>query len=105
MGKWFLSGGGDAHQTEQLDRHFARSICPHKPLLYIPIAMDADRYDDGFDWISRLFHPLGIKNIVMWTDVKGKTVHDLDVFSAVYIGGGNTFRLLKQFMNRILPRF
>ena len=98
MGKWFLSGGGDAHQTEQLDRHFARSICPHKPLLYIPIAMDADRYDDGFDWISRLFHPLGIKNIVMWTDVKGKTVHDLDVFSAVYIGGGNTFRLLKQFI-------
>ncbi|WP_227005492.1 hypothetical protein [Bacillus paralicheniformis] len=35
MGKWFLSGGGDAHQTERLDRHFAGSLCPHKPLLYI----------------------------------------------------------------------
>lgn len=98
MEKWFLSGGGDAHQTERLDRHFAGSLCPHKPLLYIPIAMNADRYDEGFDWISRLFHPLGVKNIVMWTDVKGKTVHDLDAFSAVYIGGGNTFRLLKQFI-------
>ncbi|TWM23968.1 Peptidase E [Bacillus paralicheniformis] len=98
MGKWFLSGGGGAHQTERLDRHFAGSLYPHKPLLYIPIAMDADRYDDGFDWISRLFHPLGIKNIVMWTDVKDKTEYDLDAFSAVYIGGGNTFRLLKQFI-------
>ncbi|QHZ49150.1 type 1 glutamine amidotransferase-like domain-containing protein [Bacillus sp. NSP9.1] len=95
MGKLFLSGGGDKEQTQALDRRFAEEAGPRKPLLYIPIAMDASMFDDGFQWIQRVFKPLGIKDITMWTNLKNKTIQDLDHFSAVYIGGGNTFQLLK----------
>lgn len=99
MGELFLSGGGDAKQTCLIDAHFVGSIRKDKPLLYIPIAMNALRFDDCFTWIQSVFNSLGIQDIIMWTDVKNKSMKDLQQFSAVYIGGGNTFRLLKAFID------
>ncbi|CAM4289900.1 peptidase [Bacillus manliponensis] len=99
MGELFLSGGGNAKQTYVIDTHFVRNIRKDKPLLYIPIAMDASRFDDCLTWIQNVFNPLGIQEIVMWKDVKNKNIKDLQQFSAIYIGGGNTFRLLKEFMD------
>ncbi|MEK4670125.1 Type 1 glutamine amidotransferase-like domain-containing protein [Niallia sp. FSL R7-0271] len=67
----------------------------NKPLLYIPIAMDgAIPFDECYKWINSVFKPLGIQEITMWTDLSNKTLEDLKQFSAIYIGGGNTFSLL-----------
>lgn len=52
MGELFLSGGGNAKQTYVIDTHFVRNIRKDKPLLYIPIAMDASRFDDCLTWIQ-----------------------------------------------------
>ncbi|WP_253907684.1 hypothetical protein [Bacillus sp. WMMC1349] len=60
MKKLFLSGGGDAEQTQKLDQRFTEEIDRNKPLLYIPVAIHASRFDDCYEWISSLFHPLGI---------------------------------------------
>lgn len=97
MGTLFLSGGGDRKNTEKFDEEFRRQIGQAKPLLYIPIAMDgAISYTDCLQWMRDVFNPLGIHEIVMWTDLHRKSVADLQQFSAVYIGGGNTFHLLNE---------
>ncbi len=99
MGRLILSGGGDSEQTLTIDKEFVSFLNTTEPLLYIPIAMDANSipYESCFEWINSVFNPLGIEKISMWTekDLKGKRVNDLVRFSAVYIGGGNTYSLLK----------
>ncbi|WP_280771695.1 Type 1 glutamine amidotransferase-like domain-containing protein [Salipaludibacillus daqingensis] len=101
MGKLILAGGGDAEQTLSIDKEFANLINKEKPFLYIPIAMDINAipYDSCFNWINSVFNPHGIEEIKMWTEseLNNKSVEDLKQFSAVYIGGGNTFSLLKDF--------
>ncbi|MEM5014060.1 Type 1 glutamine amidotransferase-like domain-containing protein [Niallia taxi] len=95
MGYLFLSGGGDKEQTKEIDQAFLKQINLNKPLLYIPIAMDeAIPFDECYKWINSVFKPLGIQEITMWTDLSNKTLEDLKQFSAIYIGGGNTFSLL-----------
>ncbi|MDA1477351.1 Type 1 glutamine amidotransferase-like domain-containing protein [Bacillus changyiensis] len=99
MKKLFLSGGGDADQTQKLDQRFTEEIDRKKPLLYIPVAMHASRFDDCYEWISSLFNRLGIKNITMWTNLDDRNIQDVEGFSSIYIGGGNTFQLLNQLIN------
>jgi len=95
MGSIFLSGGGDKDQTKIIDQKFVEQIDKEKPMLYIPIAMNPSRFDDCFEWINSVFKPLGII-VEMWTDLNNKSLNDMGQFSSVYIGGGNTFSLLKE---------
>lgn len=95
MGTTFLSGGGDKQHTEKFDQKFRKQIGVSKPLLYIPVAMkQQNSYVDCYFWIKSVFSPLGLQGIVMWTDLHQKSLIDLERFSSVYIGGGNTFSLL-----------
>ncbi|WP_175989182.1 Type 1 glutamine amidotransferase-like domain-containing protein [Bacillus sp. Marseille-Q1617] len=97
MGTIVISGGGNEQQTEDIDRHFVSLLNRARPLLYIPVAMEPSSvsYEACCEWIKGVFSPLGIKRIVMWTDLEDKSLVELMDFFAVYIGGGNTFRLLK----------
>ncbi|MCA0148425.1 MULTISPECIES: Type 1 glutamine amidotransferase-like domain-containing protein [Rossellomorea] len=96
MGALYLSGGGDRDQTLLIDREFAGELTGGKSLLYLPMAMDPDdiSYEACYEWIKSVFAPLGFQDITMWVDFKGKTMADLKRYSAVYIGGGNTFSLM-----------
>lgn len=97
MGPIFLSGGGDKKFTKKLDEGFISVIDREKPLLYIPVAMkNILAYEDCYEWANDLFNSLGIQKIVMWTEIKQRNLKDLERFSAVYIGGGNTFSLLDE---------
>jgi dipeptidase E len=97
LGKIVISGGGDETQTSEIDRHFASILKPDLPLLYIPVAMESSvsSYESCYEWITGVFRPLGIVNIEMWTELEHKSLPDLQNFSGIYIGGGNTFRLLR----------
>jgi dipeptidase E len=94
----FLSGGGSGEKSIELDKRFALAVGKEKPLLYIPIAIDKKRYPypECLKWIKSTFNPLGIENIELWTEEDIRKKNDLQRFGSVYIGGGNTFYLLKE---------
>lgn len=97
--KIFLSGGGSGEDSIELDKKFVSELDKNKTLLYIPIALKGKySYLDCYKWINKTFNPLGINNIEMWTEIEiaEKTETELNKFSGIYIGGGNTFYLLKE---------
>ncbi|KPL58903.1 Type 1 glutamine amidotransferase-like domain-containing protein [Rossellomorea vietnamensis] len=100
MGALYLSGGGDRDQTLAIDKEFAGELSGGKSLLYLPVAMDPGEisYETCYEWIKSVFAPFGVKDIAMWEDLRGKTLQDLMRYSAVYIGGGNTFRLMSNIL-------
>lgn len=95
--KLILSGGGDREQAAAIDRYFADSIDLEKRVLYIPVAMESSvdsAYDECYNWFCSTYGEYGITNIEMCTDLKSLELDNR--FSAVYVGGGNTFMLLKK---------
>lgn len=97
MGILFLSGGGDKKHTEKFDEQFMQQLDLEKPLLYIPIAMKGIiPFHDCEIWVKSVFEPLGFTGIEMWTCLQHKTLDQLLAFSAIYIGGGNTFALVNE---------
>ncbi|MEX0909958.1 MAG: Type 1 glutamine amidotransferase-like domain-containing protein [Candidatus Paceibacterota bacterium] len=96
----FLGGGGNGSDSIELDKKFVASLNLSKPLLYIPIAIDTAKhpYSECSSWLSGALGHLGVKKITMWVeeDLKNKTKEDFDQFAGIYIGGGNTFKLLKE---------
>lgn len=96
----FLGGGGGGKDSIELDKKFVASLDLSKPLLYIPIATNTVKYPYSgcVDWLTSVLGPLGVNNIVMWIeeDLKTKTKDDFNQFCGIYIGGGNTYKLLKE---------
>ena len=90
-----LSGGGDPEVVVPLDEFFISQIDPRGTVLYIPIAMEAHvfTYEECFGWFGRTYEPYGITSFEMCTDLA--LVKDLDKYAAIFIGGGNTFKLMK----------
>jgi dipeptidase E len=91
-----LAGGGSEVDSEPLDRIFAAWMGRGGSMLYLPIAqeLNAAGYEGALRWLRSVFEPLGVREIEMWTSLRERTADDLRGFDAVYIGGGNTFRLL-----------
>ncbi|MDO8622915.1 MAG: Type 1 glutamine amidotransferase-like domain-containing protein [archaeon] len=91
----FLSGGGSGEKSREIDLDFINRINKNKPILYIPLARKAP-YDSSMDWIKSNFNPLGFNNFEMVDNPKKLKNIDLSKYSGIYIGGGNTYKLLKE---------
>ncbi len=90
-----LSGGGDAERVVHLDLFFVNQIDLQSTVLYVPVACEDDPvYARCWDWFKRTYKPYGIKNMEMCADLSGAP--DLSGYAAVFIGGGNTYKLLKE---------
>lgn len=92
----YLSGGGDADKTTIIDSLFLKNL-PKKEILFIPIAKTADMngYKKSRIWLTNKLNKLSkdFVNVSMVLDFnKCKNIGNV---SAVYIGGGNTYKLLK----------
>ncbi len=90
----FLCGGGSGEQTVEATRRFSDAIDRTKPLLYIPLAMEPDLYPSCLEWIKGEMSDVDIANIEMVTSAEEIVRKDLKNYSAIFIGGGNTFKLL-----------
>lgn len=90
----FLSGGGSGEKSRKIDTEFISRINGDKPVLYIPLARDPP-YDSCMDWITSNFKPLEFSNFYMIDNPEKLKTVDLSEYSGIYIGGGNTYRLLR----------
>jgi len=89
--KIILSGGGNEKQTYMLDEIFLKSI---NKILYIPIAWKNDDFESCLKWFKNMISQHKEVKIEMLIDLSKKI--NLQDYDAVYIGGGNTFKLLKK---------
>jgi peptidase E len=92
-----LLSGGNAEGVVTLDEFFASQIDLSRTVLYVPVADKETNYDQRFEWFKRTYNKYGIVNIEMCIDLNKAVISDK--YTAIYIGGGNTFNL----MGGILP--
>ena len=72
-------------------------IEPNLPLLYVPLAMDENEYpyDDCYDWICEQLINVSVSRVDMVRTFDELYLKKLDDYCAIFIGGGNTYKLLK----------
>ncbi len=92
--KVFICGGGSGEQTANALRRLDEVIRHDLPCLYIPLAMEADMYDSCYNWITGELAGVRIPGIEMVRSAEELSRKRLEDYSFLFIGGGNTFRLL-----------
>ncbi len=65
-----------------------------KPCLYIPLAMGQEKYADCYEWIKDELKNVDVPYIEMVKSADELAVKNMNDFGVIFIGGGNTFKLL-----------
>lgn len=94
--KLFLCGGGCGSQITLANNKFAKLLDRSKPILYIPLAMEERKYNGCKEWFSEEIKNFGGNRFEMVRSSKELSEKDFNNYSALFIGGGNTFKLLSE---------
>jgi len=89
-----LNGGGAGDQIKESWQLFADQVNGGK-VLYIPLAWNHGGYDDCLDWFKEEVSSFGIFDIEMVTSAEQITKEKQAGVKGVFVGGGNTYKLLK----------
>lgn len=91
-----LCGGGSGEQNIKANQKLNEIIDHTKPILYIPLAMDEKEhsYDSCYDWINEELREVDTPHIEMVRTFEELASKNLDEYAALFIGGGNTYKLL-----------
>ena len=92
--KVFICGGGSGTQTRRALRRLNEVIRHDLPCLYIPLAMEEEQYDSCYEWITGELNGVEIPGIEMVRSAEELSRKCLTDYSFLFIGGGNTFKLL-----------
>lgn len=92
--KLILSGGGAGEQVKESYKLFADTVKGGR-VMYIPLAWNNGPYVSCIDWFAGEMKPFGITDIDLITDATQITKQRLSKVKGVFIGGGNTYKLLK----------
>jgi dipeptidase E len=96
----YLSGGGNEKQSFPLDKFFFDALPKNARFLYIPIALRGHKlYPTAHLWMKGIveMHERNDIQFEVMDDSSKYKLNDLKSFNAVYIGGGNTWSLMKEF--------
>lgn len=91
----YLSGGGSGKQNHYAYISFFNRIDKNKPILYIPLAMESSMYDGCFEWFKNEIRSYDFDKFEMVRSSLELSKLDFNNYSALFIGGGNTYKLLK----------
>ena len=94
--KLFLCGGGSGKQILNALYKFSNVIDKKKPILYIPLAMDSKKYDSCYEWFKNELKNINLDKFKMIRSSLELSKTDLNNYSALFIGGGNTYKLLHE---------
>lgn len=91
-----LCGGGSGEQNALANSKLNEIIDNTKPILYIPLAMDEKEhpYDNCYEWIAGELSNVDVSHIDMVRSFEELTNKNLEDYTAIFIGGGNTYKLL-----------
>ena len=92
--KVFICGGGSGEQTVRALHRLNEVINHALPCLYIPLAMEEEQYDSCRKWIAGELAGIDIPGIEMVRSADELSRKRLADYSFLFIGGGNTFKLL-----------
>lgn len=92
--KVFICGGGSGEQTRRALQRLNEVVRHDLPCLYIPLAMEEEHYDGCYEWIAGELSGVGIPGIEMVRSAEELARKRLTDYSFLFIGGGNTFKLL-----------
>ncbi len=93
-----LSGGGSEKQSLLLDNFFFDNIKKNGSILYIPTALVGHKmYDGAENWFKSVIELHDRNDISLDTLIDFNKYQNLDKYDALYIGGGNTWKLRKAF--------
>jgi len=92
-----LNDGGHGEKTISAIRKLNEIIDHSKPILYIPLAMDEVKHPYGgcYEFIQGELSIVDVPTIDMVRTFKDLASKNLYYYSAIFMGGGNTYKLLK----------
>ncbi len=92
--KLILNGGGDGDQVKESYELFAKEVNRGK-VLYVPLAWSYGKMEECINWFREQMVSFGVTNIEQILNPKDITKEKLKEVKGVFIGGGNTYQLLK----------
>ncbi|MBU2578845.1 Type 1 glutamine amidotransferase-like domain-containing protein [Patescibacteria group bacterium] len=92
-----LSGGGNIEMSFNLDEKYFSLLKNNTKILYIPIALNRTKigFEACYDWFSTVIsNHSGEKDIDFTMLFENDEIPDFETYDSIYIGGGNTYKLL-----------
>lgn len=95
--KLFLNGGGSTKELALTMSKVNDAMDHSKPILYVPLAMDEidHPYDGCYEWFQKQIVNVNVVGVEMPRTFEQFASLDFSNYSAIFIGGGNTYKLLK----------
>ena len=93
-----LNGGGGINELKPAMKILEDIMDHSKPILYVPLAMDEKEhpYDDCYNWFQDVISDMNICGVDMAKSYEELANFNLENYSSIFIGGGNTYKLLKE---------